>query len=615
MYINPLVITTLLYACFSVAAASYSTGALPLFQQERHQRRQLQQCPLQQASAGDTPECASLQTQDFELCFAVRGNGPRLFAHFPVLARAVEDFGIPSGYLGSSSATITGFLFESLLENPFLQDCGGGQCCTDMEQRARISFVLKTFQDIAQDSFLNGIFILPETILQRAKDRNILLRLVSPIGTNRQAALDDLIEILIEPFGVLKSTLVNPELIKLLNGTSPNPIVHAIDTLRATAEGFRVGNDPLVLLREYILNFRGVAWALDFVASFWAGLEPTNLDEMQTLFQECGSVENIGLEYSEISMQPTSNGETCGEFYMRMYGDYLSERRAFEALLGEDTGFPSRLDLMVGDQSSLTTLISTAVANGDAATSIREGIAAYKNLTFDIDLDVNWADGILFGYFGPSQALDTISSQLPNLFSDAKSQRFFPMGPTTWREALVTSPAEPTLSNAVPAGTELLSLGGWSDPIPTQVLKGLGCERVVLINRPGGIGDFTIDIAALLGASDQQIEALYSVELEENSVDVGLQQADATFCTDWDSPPIDFELLAEAGYDAPLLSHDGCVLSLGLNASAQEIAGCTPIDAKVSKGNKLSSSSSAVGSVSACWLYVSSIVGVWVSLF
>ena len=53
--------------------------------------------------------------------------------------------------------------------------------------------------------------------------------------------------------------------------------------------------------------------------------------------------------------------------YMRLYGDYLSERRAFEALLGEDTGFPSRLDLMIGEQSPLTTLISTAVATGDAA--------------------------------------------------------------------------------------------------------------------------------------------------------------------------------------------------------------------------------------------------------
>ena len=100
-----------------------------------------------------------------------------------------------------SFLTITGFLFESLLDNPLILDCGGGQCCTDMQQRARISFVLKTFQDIAQDSFLNGIFVLPETILQRARDSNVLLRLVSPFGTNRQAALDDLIEILIEPFG------------------------------------------------------------------------------------------------------------------------------------------------------------------------------------------------------------------------------------------------------------------------------------------------------------------------------------------------------------------------------------------------------------------------------
>ena len=248
--------------------------------------------------------------------------------------------------------------------------------------------------------------------------------------------------------------------------------------------------------------------------------------------------------------------------------------------------------------------------------SIREGIAAYKNLTFDVDLDVNWADGVFFGYFGPSQALDTISTRLPSLFSDAKSQRFFPIGPTTWREALVTSPAEPTLSNAVPSGTELLSLGGWSDPIPTQVLRGLGCERVVLINRPGGIGDFTTDIAALLGASDQQLDDLYSVELEENSVDVGLQQADATFCTDWDSPPIDFELLADASYDAPLLSHNGCILSLGLNATAQDITGCTPIGAEVSTGSTLSTSSAAVSISAACWLSVAGVaISAWFSLF
>lgn len=456
---------------------------------------------------------------------------------------------------------------------------------------------------------------MPETIVEKAKAKNILFRLVSPIGTNRNAALSDLIEILGEPFGVLKSTLVNPELIQLLNGTSPNPIRHAIDVLRATAEGFTVGDDPLVFLREYILNFRGVAWAIDFVASFWSGLEPTNLDEMQILLQECGTVSNIGQAYSVISLQQASSGETCGEFYMRLYGGYLSDRRAFETLLGEETGFPSRLDSMIGE-NALTTLISTAVATGDAATTILEGKNAYKNLTFDIDLDVNWEDGIFFGYFGPSQALETISSQLPNLFSDAKSQRFFPIGPTTWREALITSPAEPTLSNAMPSGTELLSLGGWPDPIPSQVLRGLGCERIVLINRPGGVGEFIQDVASLLGASEQQIEALYSLESEESGLETALQQADASFCTDWDSPPIDFELLADAGYEAPLISHEACILSLGLNASTDEIMGCTPIDAQISTGNilttgtVLTASTSAACDVSTNWLSaVAGIVG------
>ena len=120
----------------------------------------------------------------------------------------------------------------------------------------------------------------------------------------------------------------------------------------------------------------------------------------------------------------------------------------------------------------------------------------------------------------------------------------------------------------------MLSLGGWSDPVPAQVLKGL---RVVLINRPGGIGQFTIDIAALLGASDEQIDALFDLESETSSFDVGLQSVNATFCSDWDSPPINLPLLAQAGYDAALLSDDDCILSLGVNASTDEIMGCTPI--------------------------------------
>ena len=288
-----------------------------------------------------------------------------------------------------------------------------------------MSFLLKTFEDIAEDVFLNGIFILPEIILERVNERNIFPRLLSPIGTTRSAALADFVEVLQEPFGAIKSTLVNPELIELLREVSPVPILHAIDVIRATRGGFTVGDDPLVFLREYILNFRGVGWVVDFVASFWAGLEPTNLDEMQILLQECATVSNIGQEYSMISLQETSAGETCGDFYMKLYGDYLRNRNAFVTLLGDDTGFPTRLNVTMGE-TSLTVLIATSILTGDAVSAVLQGQEQYINSIFDVDFEVTWADGVFFGFFGPEPALATISS-FPICFPTQNRRDSFPL--------------------------------------------------------------------------------------------------------------------------------------------------------------------------------------------
>ena len=149
-------------------------------------------------------------------------------------------------------------------------------------------------------------------------------------------------------------------------------------------------------------------WAVDVVASFWAGLEPTNLEKLQTLLQECATVSNIGKEFSVISQQQTSAGKTCGYCYKRLYESYLRDRKAYETLLGEDTGFPSRLDLMIGE-TTLTTLISTSVVKGDATATVKAGQEAYKNLDFDPNFDIDWQDGVFFGYYGPQEALDTIA--------------------------------------------------------------------------------------------------------------------------------------------------------------------------------------------------------------
>jgi hypothetical protein len=89
------------------------------------------------------------------MCVGIRGNGPRLWAHFPALARTVEAFGPVSGIAGGSSATITGFLLESIQCNPLILNCGESGCCSGTEQRARISLLLKSVQAIPSDSFLS----------------------------------------------------------------------------------------------------------------------------------------------------------------------------------------------------------------------------------------------------------------------------------------------------------------------------------------------------------------------------------------------------------------------------------------------------------------------------
>lgn len=66
----------------------------------------------------------------------------------------------------------------------------------------------------------------------------------------------------------------------------------------------------------------------------------------------------------------------------------------------------------------------------------------------------------------------------------------------TWHDALSAPPTKPAVSNGVPLPNDptLLVLGGWTDPAPTQVLKDIGCERVFMVNRPGGVGAFPLDI-------------------------------------------------------------------------------------------------------------------------
>ena len=509
-----------------------------------------------------TEECKKkpASNQDLPLCVGIRGNGPYLWAHFPALARTVEAFGPISGVAGGSSATVTSFLLESMTSNPLILECSKDICCSEMEQRARISFLLKTVEQVPSGTLIDPSEILASIMLQIAQEE-ILKRLQSDEPEVQDGALQDLLAIFARDD---IAPLVNPDLIDLLQ-TSPDPVFHAVDILSATSSGsFTVNNDVLVFIRPYILNFLALAQIVDIVAAFYSGLEPVDLKKMNVMLTDC-AMPSFGLDWKDTQSIHASSGQTCGKLFMLLYQEFI---------LSRTSSHPTRLDDNLGD--SLNTLITIAVLRDEAAKTWGKAVEDYENAKVPVSFDINFSN-IKFGYYGNEGTLDRVSERLRALFNDTKSEKLLALGPATWRDALLQSTAEPTLSRGVPIfGEEMVSVAGWPDPTPSQVLTSMGCDRVVLINRPRGQGRFAVDIATLLGASHETLDALNSLDNKNSAFITAIHEADATYCVDWESQPqLAVAGIANEGYEAPLLSDDACILSLDVGATHEDIPGCT----------------------------------------
>lgn len=508
-----------------------------------------------------TEECegATGSTEsDLPLCVGIRGNGPRIWAHFPALARAVEAFGPISGVAGGSSASITSFLLESIVSNPLIVECSEDACCDDVEQRARISFLLKSIEQIrASEALIDPTQILINILLEIER-LDIVPRLKSDDPEVQNAALEDLLDLLSKDN---VASFVNSDFVTLLK-TSSDPIFHATDILAASTQNFAVRDDPLVLIRPYIVNFAALADIIDSIASFYAGLEPLDWETFNILLTDC-AIPNVGKDWGDIQNFDTSIGQTCGELFVSLYQNFLLTRHSSD---------PRRLDDFLGE-----TLITTAVLRGEAVPTWQQAVKDYKDAMVPVNFDVNFSD-VSFGYYGDETSLNRVKRNIPVLFDDAKSKKFLSLGPATWRDVLVQSPAEPTLSRGVPIlNDSMVSIGGWSDPVPAQVLTSMGCDRIVLINRPGGQGQFGLDVATLLGASSDDLNELYLLDDAGSGFSTALREADATYCADWErQPQFNVTGIIDEGYIAPLLSEDTCILSLDVGAVDDDIRGCTP---------------------------------------
>ncbi len=487
-------------------------------------------------------------------CVGIRGNGPRLWAHFASLARVTEEFGPIGGAAGGSSGSISVFVTESIHANPLVTRCGAGQMCSLEEATARMALLFKSVEGLNNAGLIDDVLALTELIGQiQAGGIEDLLN-----GDNPLQGVEALISIVQDPD---LQQIINPELVSLLIN-SPDPEFHATDVVQGLqgALTFQV-NDPSPLVRPGPINFTAFTNIVGRLGNFYAGYGPFERSKTQQFMQHCATP-GLGLDWPAVRDLPAPGG-TCGSMFSDLFDTYLDN-------YDPDSG-PNRLNDRIGNY--LRSFVATSVLEGDAIDTFAQAKTDYFAAQ-PFSLDVSF-DDVKFGYWGRRDDLERVSQNIGQ-FDDPKSAKFTTLGSPQWRDILSVSPAEPGLSRALELPDGRVSAGGWSDPVPSQVLSAAGCERVILINRQDGIGSFTTGVAEQLGASQADLEAQYSLTDLNSGFSRSLADAAGVWCTNWDAPDtLDIAGLAAEGWNAPLETSDPDLLVFENAGSNLGIAGCS----------------------------------------
>lgn len=526
------------------------------------------------SSASTSKSCGNLggtcsgksraSSDDLPLCVGIRGNGRRVFSHFPALARIVEEVGPIAAAAGGSSGSAVTFFLESIQSNPLVYGapCGGdGIGDDDIARRARTSFLLKSVESI--NEIINFIDPFSEEALAEMLDA------AEGVLDGEELSLDDLFAI-VDKF----KSFINPEFLELLEN-SPNPLGHLVDIVMTLVNFSFVVDSPKFFVRPTPINFENAILDHDAIASFYSGYEPVDMDEMEYMLDQC-ALKGYGKEWNVASETITDSGMSCGELFEEIV-------RKFLALRDLSSGHRRRLDDPLGTEHMVSVLATSAI-KGDGIDVYNKAKEEYFTANNPTELDLKWDmnfDDVRFGYWMDDAFLDRAKRGMTK-FTDLKSKKAYLVGQTTWGDMLLRSGAEPGLSNGIdgPDG-DFVTTGGWADLVPTQVLSALGCRRIMLIARPGAAGPFQTSIEETLNASEDDLKQLNDLDLETSGWSVALSLSDATMCGDYDVPEIgDIRAIANVGWEGPLVTSDQCFINLFDSSEieqVQEKRACSPV--------------------------------------
>jgi len=536
------------------------------------------------AFASDTPN----------RCLAVRGNGELIMAHFSSLAALTEHFGLFDGLAGGSSASLSMFVYESILQSPALKTCGNAPC-SDEQKALRAALLLKSvyaYIDILKNSSTGQaalkLYGSISSLQSGLKDVSIdsLPSAASSIDPSVVATIQTQFHTLLQ--SSMARELLNPRTIAImvdgkgdqalgLKALTQSPadlqirayrlreFYHAIQTF-----GNFTADSKAIFFRPSLVSFDALAQDIGLIANFYAGRgnrddsSDYNASGIQAFADHCADRAHNLTWYDFASANPD-----CKTEITNLIQSYSSTHT-------NQTVAHPRVHDQVGQY--LHILASSAVIPGAAEeykSVARKFLNASGNGYAFQSSDFNVFEQLKFGYFGNESDIGRLmeTTKASGANQDYKMQRAVGFSGASWEEVINYSPAEPGLSaltlpeqlNALPASpwkskqldrvvdSNTVMAAGWSDLTPTFALRNIGCKEVLYISRREPESSFALGLVVQLGATQTEVNALYNLDPSQNppsSFANALAAADGVWCTDWNAANLEIPHAFELDHDA-----------------------------------------------------------------
>jgi hypothetical protein len=496
----------------------------------------------------------NLRSSQVDRCVALRGNGTHAVAHVMSLARMTTEWGEIQGFAGGSSATITSFLYESILLNPALPPNAGPP------RNEAIAMLLKSIVGYMNETMQSPEWAALKVIGSMGAKISEKGILALPPSDYAKAARDLTVVLSAEDL----RGLVNPEILGMLaNASEPKFKDHQtkVEEVKKAAASLTNldASDPDVFFRPGVLEFSNFIEMIGRVADFYAahGVDPNRFSRF---VRDCAPG-TADLLWSEIALKKT-NGGTCGGLLSEMVRDW---RAAPTYRSGQRLSNAPGLAIPTIMITSVVQAPSALKALGDYDNLYHQGASRSLGLNFQ---DVKFGYWISKGF--PADTIDRWNTAS----ADGKSRKAVSLGEArTWREILEKSPREPSLGKFLPFTKEepaagSVSLGGWADLHPVQVLKAAGCGKVVYLTRRTPETTFISagkpfegrkpsGLAELLGMTANDYDAIYNLDNPQSAYARALVQADGVWCTNWNQfSALEQDGIAMDAWKSPLITKD-----------------------------------------------------------